>query len=211
MKPVLLDTYCKAGGAGMGYFKAGFDIVGVDIEPQPNYPFEFIQADAIEFISKYGRDFNVIHASPLCQGYSRTKSLHSNKYPLQINETRKALRKTKREYIIENVIGAPLLSPIFLDGTMFNLQVIRKRLFECSFKINQPQKGIKKGSVGGKNCTRKDFNGYYIVAGHHAGTIAEWKKAMGITWDVTRDELAKAIPPTYTEFIGKHLITLNLF
>lgn len=206
MEYVIADTYCKAGGAGMGYHKAGFKVIGVDIEPQPNYPFEFIQSDALEFIEKHRKDFDAWHASPSCQGYSRTKSLHSNYYPKQIPEVRKALQKTGKPFVIENVVGAPLLNPIKLDGTMFGLQVIRKRLFESNIILFQHEKGIKIGSVGGKDCTRKNFKGYYIVSGHHMGTLEEWKKAMGIDWNIKRSEIVEAIPPQYTEYIGKQLI-----
>lgn len=201
----LLDLYCGAGGAAVGYYRAGFKIVGVDINPQPNYPFHFVQADAVEFCREYGHEFDVIHASPPCQKYSRTKSLHSSVYPDLIAPTREAIRITGKPYVMENVIGAPLIDSIILDGVMFGLKVVRKRKFESSVLIMKPGKRQKIGSVGGKNCTKKTFNGYYIVGGHQWGALNEWGDAMGIDWMTTKDEMAESIPPAYTEFIGREI------
>jgi DNA (cytosine-5)-methyltransferase 1 len=208
MKPKLLDLCCKAGGASKGYSDAGFDVYGVDIEHQPNYvhPGKFIKADAIAYLKKYGHLFDVIAASPPCQEHSRTKSLHTNSYPDIIAPLRDELRKTGKPYVMENVVGAPLINPVMLDGTMFNLRVIRKRLFESNISLLQPSPGIKMGTVGGKNFTRKTAGFYYIVGGHQSGTLVEWREAMQITW-MSKTELAQAIPPAYTKYIGEQLIT----
>ena len=115
----LLDLFCCAGGAGAGYAAAGFEVVGVDIDPQPRYPFEFVQGDALEYVAEHGHKFDVIHASPPCQAFSRTKTLHTNEHPDLIEPTRAALRATGKPYVIENVVGAPLLDPIKLDGRHF--------------------------------------------------------------------------------------------
>lgn len=143
-KPKLLDTFCKAGGAGMGYHQAGFEVIGVDIEPQKNYPFEFIQADALEFIVQHGHEFDVIHASPPCQIHSTmTKGRWADRLKEHINlipQTRKSLIISGKPYVIENVEGAraELRTPLMLCGTMFDLrarngaQLRRHRYFECT-------------------------------------------------------------------------------
>ena len=117
----LLDLFCCAGGAGKGYVDAGFEVVGVDIDPQPNYPFEFHQADAIEFVSAHGHEFDAIHASPPCQAFSKTKTLHDNEHPDLIEPTREALIATGKPWVIENVVGAPLINPIKLTGQHFGM------------------------------------------------------------------------------------------
>lgn len=189
----------------MGYHRAGFEVTGVDKNPDNSYPFTFIESDAIEYLRKHWHEFDAIHASPNCQGYSRTKSLHSNTYSTDVEILREELLKTGKPFTIENVPGAPLLNPIYLEGPMFDLRVIRRRLFETNWPIDQPKRGIKKGTVGGKNFTRKNPGYYYIIGGHQAGTLQEWRDAMGIDW-MSKKELAQAIPPAYTEFIGKLLI-----
>jgi DNA (cytosine-5)-methyltransferase 1 len=133
----LLDLFCGAGGAAVGYHRAGFDqIVGVDIEPQPRYPFEFVQEDAFSFLNSHGREFDLIHASPPCQAYSALRTMWNDReHPDFIGPLRATLLSAARPYIIENVIGAPLISPVMLCGTMFNLGIAdaelwRHRLFE---------------------------------------------------------------------------------
>lgn len=121
VRPLLLDLFCGAGGAAMGYYHAGFDIVGVDIEPQPRYPFTFHQGDALEFLTEYGHEFDAIHASPPCQRYSVASKSHNGKavkHPALIPATRQGLKKSQRPWVIENVIGAPLMEPIILCGTI---------------------------------------------------------------------------------------------
>jgi DNA (cytosine-5)-methyltransferase 1 len=139
MKPKLLDTYCKAGGAGYGFSLAGFDVVGVDKEPQPNYPFKFYQGDAVEFIAKFGCDFDHIHSSPPCQFASvLTPMEHRSKHKNWIPETREALIATGKLYDIENVENARryLINPIMLCGSMFGLGVWRHRYFELHPSIS---------------------------------------------------------------------------
>jgi len=206
LKPVILDTFCCAGGAGMGYSLVGFDVVGVDIEPQPHYPFEFHQEDAIEFINKHGRQFDAIHASPPCQKFSKCQVIRGNHHADLIEVVRNALRNTDRHYIIENVPGAPLVNPVMLAGTMFNLGTMRKRLFECSFEIPFfliPPAGARHAKMG-----RLAKDGEFVhVAGKGGarGVKEQWMSAMGIDW-MTVKELAQAIPPAYTEFIGRFLL-----
>ncbi len=120
----------------MGYYRAGFDdIIGVDIEPMPRYPFHFIQGDALEYLAAHGAEYDVIHASPVCKGYSRLSALwRDREYPDDIAPVRELLRKTGKPYIIENVVGAPL-SGVMLCGSMFGLRVYRHRIFETNPQI----------------------------------------------------------------------------
>jgi hypothetical protein len=141
IRPRLLDLFCGAGGAAKGYFRAGFDVVGVDISPQKHYPFEFHQSDALEYLSVHWKEFEVIHASPECQGYSQTQYMPGRKpikYKRQVGEVRELLEGIGKPYVIENVIGAPLINPLILCGTMFGLRVFRHRGFESNHPIYFP-------------------------------------------------------------------------
>ncbi len=203
----LLDTFCGAGGAAMGYHRAGFEVVGVDIEPQPHFPFEFHQGDALEFIRRHGYEFDVIHASPPCQAYSTTKSLHRNDHPDLVGITRETLVYTDRPYIIENVPGLPLKNYVILCGTMFGLQVIRHRWFECSPQILMAPKSCnhygKTGKSKGEYHTL-DKSDLITCVGHNF-QAESGRIAMAIDW-MTRDELAQAIPPAYTEWLGRRML-----
>src|SRR4051812_1654279 len=140
--PRLLDLFCGQGGAGEGYARAGFEVVGVDLEPQPRSPHTFVQGDALEYVKANGHLFDVIHASPPCQAYSITKHTHNVTHPDLVGPTRDALVATGLPYVIENVPGAPLLQPVTLCGTEFalpardndgrTLQLRRPRLFESN-------------------------------------------------------------------------------
>jgi DNA (cytosine-5)-methyltransferase 1 len=200
----LLDLFCCAGGAAMGYHRAGFDeIVGVDIAPQPRYPFAFVQADALEYVAKHGQEFDAIHASPPCQGYSRTQSLQGNDHPMLIEDTRKLLQATGKPYVIENVKGAPLKDTTLLVGSMFGLQTMRPRLFETNFDLPfvlAPPPHARHAEMG-----RKPKAGEYVHVVGHISDIAYCRDAMGIDW-MNGKELSQAIPPSYTEWIGRHLI-----
>lgn len=190
----------------MGYSLAGFDVVGVDIKPQPRYPFEFHQADAIEYVRAHGHEFDAIHASPPCQGFSRTKRLTGKTHPDMIDVTRTALQATGKPYVIENVPGAPLVNPALLGGTMFGLRTMRLRLFECSFPV--PFVLVPPASARFAKMSRLAMPGELIHIsgkGGQAGTKEQWSAAMGIDWMTVR-ELAQAIPPAYTEYIGKYLL-----
>lgn len=188
----------------MGYHRAGFDVVGVDIKPQPRYPFTFIQADAFDYLRDHGHEFDVIHASPPCQAYSWSAKRWNKKREDLVDSIRAELRPMEKAHIIENVLGAPLVYPVMLCGTMFGLGVIRHRYFEiycggCLFHWLTPD-CQHKGSVSDGD--------YVTVAGHGGNGRAAlhlWKRAMGIDW-MSKDELTQAIPPTYTEWIGKQLM-----
>ncbi len=196
----------------MGYHRAGFDeIVGIDIAPQKNYPFTFIQTDALEYLEAHGHEFDAIHASPPCQAYiQRNKNLET-KHPKLIEPVRNLLMQSHIPWVIENVEGAPLIDPIMLCGTMFNLPLRRHRLFEVA------QMGMTKhmecnhwGTVAAG-----DFAAVYAFGGkgHRHGPGKrdpksnpgpDWNVAMGIDW-MTKKELTQAIPPAYTEYIGNFL------
>ncbi len=186
----------------MGYYRAGFDVTGVDIAPQPRYPFAFVRGDALEYAAAHGHEYDAIHASPPCQAYSKTQRIQGNQHPDLIAATRGVLQATGRPYVIENVPGAPLLNPVQLVGSMFGLRTMRPRLFECSFAVPfrlAPPPAARHAKMG-----RLAREGEYVhIAGHgHAG---QWREAMGIDW-MTRDGLSQAIPPAYTEYVGAHLL-----
>ena len=205
----------------MGYSLAGFtDIVGVDAEPMPRYPFTFVQGDALEYLAAHGREFDAIHASPPCQRYSQATFCRGARehHPDLIEPTRRLLDLAGRPWVMENVERAPLVGScsIVLCGLMFGLKVFRHRLFESSTFMMQPSHPRH-----GKRRIGKD--GFVCVAGHGgqltgwkgSGTRvtvpadhrnkASWERAMGIDW-MTRDELAQAIPPAYTRFVGAQLL-----
>lgn len=205
-KPLLLDLCCKAGGASKGYADVGFEIIGVDIEPQPHYPYEFHCADAIEFLKKHHKEFVAVHTSPPCQEYTQaTKQwrMAGRQYPRLIETLRDLLAKFKKPYVIENVPDAPLINPITLCGTMFGIKTYRHRIFETSFKVPQPlhashtTKQIKMG--------RPVKDGEYIQLVGHFSNVPYGRKVMGIPW-MTQHELAEAIPPCYTALVGKYLM-----
>lgn len=184
----------------MGYARAGFDVVGVDIKPQPHYPFKFYQADALTFDM---RGFDAIAASPPCQMYTQAQRIRGNDQPDLIERIRFEICSHAVPYCIENVPGAPLLHPIELCGAMFGLRVYRHRLFECSFPIEQPMHPPHEAPQ--RKMGRPVRDGEFIqVVGNFSG-VKLAREAMGIDWMV-RDELREAIPPAYTEYVGKAMM-----
>jgi|SRR5690606_15111381 len=198
----LLDLFCCAGGAGMGYSRAGFEVVGVDIAAQPRYPFEFIQGDAIEYVKEHGHEYDAIHASPPCQAYTNAQKIMRNDHPELLEPTRAALSATGLPWVIENVPGAPLIEPIELCGGMFGLRTYRHRLFESSHELTAPAHRAHTHKVTKMGRPPRPDEFMHVV-GNFSG-VAQARKAMGIDWMV-RDELREAIPPAYTEYIGKQL------
>jgi DNA (cytosine-5)-methyltransferase 1 len=205
MKPRLLDLFCGAGGAAMGYHRAGFEVVGVDINPQPHYPFEFHQADALTFPLE---GFDAIHASPPCQLFSRAKHLRDAQGGKAsavnlIPQTRALLQGTGLPWVIENVPGAPLQG-VTLCGSTFGLRVRRHRVFEASGQL------LRHGECRHREQGRP-VGVYHIMNDHvpqggtTARTLEEGQEAMGIDW-MTWKELKEAIPPAYTEWIGTQLL-----
>lgn len=216
-RPLILDLFCGAGGSAMGYHRAGFDIIGVDIEPQPNYPFEFIHGDALDyasFVRLDGRPIAARHASPPCQSSSAlTKGTNrlsrAHLHESLIEPTRDALEKSNLPYVIENVQGAKVRRDLTLCGEMFGLDVIRHRYFECSFPVVAPAHIRHRGRVAGWR-HGEYFDGPYKAVygdGGGKGTIAEWRAAMDIDWMSTKLELAESIPPAYTAYVGAQLLT----
>ena len=209
-RPKLLDLFSGAGGAGMGYKWAGFDVTGVDIEHH-DYPVgEFHQADAVEFVTQYGHEFDAIHASPPCQRYSTmTRAESRANHPDLVPVMRDLLVASGKPWVIENVVGSPLIDPARLCGSSFGLGVRRHRVFEASFAIipvpcDHKSQGQAVGVYG--NPERREYrrpDG--SKRGRKAGTTAEARSAMGIDWMEWHD-LTAAIPPAYTEHIGRQLL-----
>lgn len=195
----------------MGYHRAGFDVVGVDINPQPNYPFAFIQGNALEVLQSLidrGPDHGDIiagHASPPCQSYSKMTNCRpglAGEYPDLVAATRELLIETGLPYVIENVEGSPLKDPIMLCGRMFGRELYRHRLFEASFDIEQPEHPphLKPASKAGHWRP-----GTVMSVAGHVSPIQLAREVMDIDW-CTRDELGEAIPPYFTEYIGAQLL-----
>lgn len=205
-KPRLLDLFCKAGGATKGYQRAGFYVVGVDIEPQPYYCGDkFYQADALTFPLD---GYDAYHASPPCQGYSISRSMQGTKGgEMLIGETRKYLTQSGKPFIIENVPGSPLIDAIELSGMSFGLKIIRRRLFELHgfdiLLIPSPHVETNYRNAG----YVPYHHGTSIKRGHlpNIWTKPRLQDAMEINW-MNIKELTQAIPPAYTEYIGKYLM-----
>lgn len=222
-RPRLLDLFCCEGGAAMGYHRAGFDVVGIDLERRGHrYPFEFIQADAIAYVLEHGHEYDAIHASPPCQLYSVTHNAHnSKKHPDLVDPTRDAILSTGKPYIIENVPGAPLIDPITLCGAAFDLTATdidgtalvlrRHRLFEsnvwlwpveCACLIYKDLGYRVAGAYGNGSETPEAAK---IRQGGYTPKPAVRAELLGIDW-MTRNGLSQSIPPAYTQYLGEQLI-----
>ncbi len=221
-RPRLLDLFCGAGGAAMGYHRAGFDVVGIDIAPMPNYPFEFHQGDALTHLRHLVADdvapaiFDVIHASPPCQSYLSLGAVNralgrTYEHPDLIALTRESLVGTGLPYVIENVADSRrhLRDPIRLCGTSFDLPLRRHRLFESNIQLS----GLP--CAHDKYIEPKYWTGWRPNGEHRLSTVVQvygnaggqdkWPAAMGIDW-MTSGEMSEAIPPAYTEHIGTQLL-----
>jgi hypothetical protein len=218
-RPKLLDLYCGAGGASVGYDRAGFDVVGVDINPQPRYPFEFHQADAIHYLAEHWQDFDAVHASPPCQSYSTGVSSKSSKWvptlgkdePALIGATHDLLRTTGKPWVIENVMGARPHMPglwFVLCGSMFDRPIPRHRVFSTSFYVQPPDhpdcRGLAKRSAEELGWEYRDMS--VTGKGRRAGTSERWSYLLGIDWPMSQHQLSEAIFPVYTEWIGGELL-----
>lgn len=221
-RPRLLDLFCGAGGAAMGYHRAGFDVVGVDHRPQPRFPFEFVQADALEYFAEHGGEFIAVHASPPCQAFTQMSARYRGKggkadsRPDLLTPTLQALRGGGMAWVVENVVGARrLMNPtLSLHGGMFGLGVYRPRLFESNVLLMAPKARKPVGPIGvygdrpdGRRTWSFRNNGNYGGKSEirAARSIEEARAAMGIDW-MEWSEIREAIPPAYTELIGRQLI-----
>jgi DNA (cytosine-5)-methyltransferase 1 len=218
--PRILDVYCCQGGAGTGYARAGFDVVGVDIDPQPRYPFAFHRGDALVVLRRLldGRavefsggvaytleDFDAAHTSPPCQLYSKTHRINRSDFPDLIGPTRELLAQTGLPWVIENVMDAEpeLHAPVMLCGEMFGLETYRHRLFETNWEMTAPEHPphVAKNTKMG----RAPVPGEYMhVVGNFSG-VDKGRQVMGMPW-ANRDGLREAIPPAYSEYVGRQLI-----
>ena len=210
----VLDLYCGGGGAADGYFRAGCDVVGVDIDPQPSYPYEFQQIDVLKLDRIDLLPFDLVHASPPCQGYSKAVSSTDSKYvptrgrnePRLIKATRDLLIDSGVPYVIENVRDAkPFLhEPICLCGVMFGRPMSRHRWFESSFYLEAPEhpacRGVAKRYAEAKGWDYRDMS--MTGKGRHAGTMERWQEISGIIRPMRQHDFSEAILPAYAEWIG---------
>lgn len=221
-KPRLLDLFCCEGGAAMGYHRAGFDVVGVDLDGKfaRRYPFEFHQADALMYLRAHGREFDAVHASPPCQRYSHaTVAGHAHKHPDLVGATREALLEVGVPWVIENVPRAPLIDPVVLCGSMFGLGAIdddgevlrleRHRLFESSVPLEAPgpcrhNTDVRvAGSYGGAR--RDKYEARYVRKGGYVPAKHVQEQLLGIDW-MTQHGLHQSLPPVYTEWVGTQVM-----
>lgn len=213
-RPKLLDLYCCQGGASVGYHRCGFDVTGVDIDPQPRYPFKFHQADALEFFANHANEYQAWHASPPCQAHTNAWKLQKNFHRDFIPDVRRMFTETNRyrvrsgvpavPWVIENVPGAPLLNPVELCGPMFGLRTYRHRLFESNLNLTVPEHPQHATATTKMGRVPRDGEFMHVV-GNFSG-VDKAREVMGMPW-ANRDGLREAIPPAYTSFIGEQLIS----
>lgn len=212
-RPRLLDLFCGAGGAAMGYHRAGFEVVGYDIAPQPHYPFEFWQGDAIDALRDKAlmETIDAIHASPPCQSftaYRRKGHGVGDGYANLIPGVRWLCKLSGKPYVIENVAGAPLEDAVRLCGSSFGLDVRRHRFFESNVSMLRPpcnHAAQLPGRFPGAT-NRRPMSRATVEVGVYRIPLETQKRAMGVDWYVTLSELSQAIPPAYTEHIGNYLM-----
>jgi DNA (cytosine-5)-methyltransferase 1 len=202
----------------MGYHRAGFDVLGVDHEPQPRYPFEFVQGDALDYIFRNHQDFDAIHVSPPCKKHTRLKAFSGAHHLDLIEDTRNVLAATGLPYVIENVEGAPLIDPVTLCGSMFDLGVRRHRLFESNIPLAQPDcRHAEQDAASPGYPVKRYHSGRPVIhtstvvgvygrgQGLGKGEVELWRKAMGIDW-MNKEGMREAIPPVYAEHVGAQLM-----
>ncbi|MEE4546188.1 SAM-dependent methyltransferase [Streptomyces sp. V4-01] len=204
IRPRLLDAFCCQGGAAAGYKLAGFDVTGIDLNPQPRYPYRFIQGDAIAYILAHGAEFDFIHASPPCQHDSECQRIQGRDHPDLIAPTRAALEATGRPWVMENVRGAvpKLRTPVMLCGAMFGIATYRHRYFETGggFTLTPPEhpQHLAPQAKMGRPVPDGWF-GQYV--GNFSG-VDQARAAMDVPW-MNRDGIRECIPPAYTTYIGR--------
>jgi DNA (cytosine-5)-methyltransferase 1 len=215
MRPKLLDLFCCDGGCSMGYYDAGFDVTGVDIVPRLSYPFEFIQADAIEVLADHTflDGFDVVHASPPCQRYSVAASAWGNAdtHPDLVPPTRDLLRAWGGHYLIENVPTAPMIDPVLICGWAMGLKHIKRhRLFETDMPLMSPGclcpvgDSVSVFGHSGEDRRKSTLAANGGLRGHVP--LAEVRELMGVPWIANRDAVSESIPPAYTQYLGEQVI-----
>lgn len=216
-RPKILVSFCGAGGSAMGWHRAGFEVWGTDFFPQENFPFpeRFIQGDALEYLFWHGGEFDAHDAGPPCQwstalrkGTNQSKGWGREHFDL-INDTRIVLEDWGLPYVIENVSGAAVRKDVTLCGEMFSLEVLRHRHFELGgWSIPKPIHPKHRGRVKGWRHGEYFDGPYFAVYGDGGGkgSLADWQRAMGTPWMTSKHEIAEAIPPAYTEFLGAQLV-----
>lgn len=220
-RPRLLDLFCGEGGAGHGYALAGFDVTGVDIVPRPRYPYDFVQGDALDYLTGHGHEYDAIHASPPCQRYSiATAAINRDNHPDLVEPTRRALLALGRPWVLENVPGAPMTNALMLCGSMFGLHAYdpqtdgdvvlrRHRLFDSSDLLwppsvcNHDPADVVAGVYGGGSHSLERAR--KILKGGYTPSTRVRKALMGMPW-ATQEGVNLAIPPAYTEWIGAQLL-----
>ncbi|KPG86497.1 DNA cytosine methyltransferase [Frigoribacterium sp. RIT-PI-h] len=221
IKPIMIDFFCCQGGASRGYYEAGFDVLGIDMDPQPRYPFPFLQMDAIKALKNLnmgigltfrgqGREVTVYqeevaarHGSPPCQAFTNAQKIQGNTHPDLVAPTRELFEETGIPWVIENVPGAPLRDPIMLCGPMFGLETYRHRLFESNIDLTAPEHAAH--TVPTTKMGRIPRDGEFMhVVGNFSG-VERGREVMGMPW-ANRDGLREAIPPAYSEYVGRELI-----
>ena len=201
-RPRLLDLYCCQGGASAGYVAAGFDVTGVDLDPQPRYPWRFTQADALLYLRAHDHEFDDVHASPPCQAHSLCQRIQDRDHPDLISPTRDLLAQLGVPWVIENVVGAPLHDPVELCGAMFGLRTYR-RLFEASFPLDvppHPEHAVETVKMGRP---LRDGDWYHAVG--NFSNVPYVRRDLGVPW-MSRDGIRECVPPAYTEYIGTQLL-----
>lgn len=201
-----LDLYCCGGGASVGLHQAGFEVTGVDIEKQKNYPFKFIKANVLGLNIDFLKKFDLIWASPPCQQYTQAGTQwrrEGKEYPDLIESTRAILKRSGKPYIIENVPGSPLIQPIELCGSMFGLRTYRHRLFETNFPVKQPMHMAHQFKNAKMGRPPKDDE-YLQIVGHFSG-VSLAQEIMGLP-NLNQYELAQAIPPVYSKYLAEEYL-----
>ena len=202
--PRLLDLFCCQGGASVGYARAGFDVVGVDIDPQSRYPFEFHQADALKFLMEHHEEFDAFHASPPCQAFTNAQKIQKNDHPDYVTAIRAAFQLIGKPWVIENVPGAPLNDPVELCGAMFGIDTYRHRIFESNVFLSQPVQHPAHTTRTAKMGRPAAADEFMHIVGNFSG-VDRAREVMDMPW-ANRDGLREAIPPVYAAYIGLQLI-----
>lgn len=196
-----LDLFCCAGGSSMGFYRAGFEMTGVDVAPQPNYPFRFVQADALEYVKEHAHEYDLVAASPPCQAHTGVPNRRDDHHDV-LAETRELLKATGLPWVLENVPGAPMPDAFLLCGSTFGLPIVRHRLFETSVDV-----GLVPSMCPQRSWDRAvEHPGCYPYA--HGAYRPAWREhVLPTVWPwMTLEEAGQAIPPQYTEWVGARLL-----